>query len=256
MKKTTLKSAKLDKSNAEKELEAACALLDNDPNKPVQLSKAKEKIKAAQDALNQAIVRRDDAKHKEDAARERKEAAKKKASDLQKIKIDVEKQLNEVRTQLTNVQSQLAAIDNQPQQVNNKSQGKAGNAGSKGIIGPEGGLLAGALAILKVIGKVNARNLNQHPIAQKAKWLSIQSLAERGLSYVEGALVGQALQGTPLHQFAILIKTILSTILGEAKENVEVHNRELNEFKKEEKDMQRGRAMPEKQEINSLFQKK
>ena len=102
--------------------------------------------------------------------------------------------------------------------------------------GAGGGYLSAAYGAIAQIAQINKQPISPHPTAQVAKWTSIQSIAERGVAYIEAAILDQTISGTPLHQVAILLKTILNTVLGEARGNVEAHTKTIEEYKKAEKD--------------------
>ena len=108
--------------------------------------------------------------------------------------------------------------------------GQDGNSGTNGS-----GYLDAAIAILRVIEQANKQNIAIHHIARTAKWTSILALAERGLAYIEAAILDQTLKGGPLHQKAIMIKTIFATVQGESRGNMEQANKDGGESQKEKK---------------------
>ncbi|OGI19412.1 MAG: hypothetical protein A3B68_03700 [Candidatus Melainabacteria bacterium RIFCSPHIGHO2_02_FULL_34_12] len=153
--------------------------------------------------------------------------------------------VNRTSTTSSNTSSSSAALGSASVNPSNSSvlSGAASASGPTAALGAAfggagGGYLSAAYGAIEQIAQLNRQPVSPHPTAQVAKWTSIQSIAERGVAYIEAAILDQTLTGTPLHQFAILLKTVLNTVLGEARGNVEGHTKTIEEYKKAEKDTQ------------------
>lgn len=91
-----------------------------------------------------------------------------------------------------------------------------------------------AMVLLAAIGfhsKHNVQSSVTNPVKQLALNLTNKGLSEQATAYLEAALVGSILEGSPINQTIIFLKAQSATLHGEAETNVAYWKEVLNENK-------------------------
>ena len=96
------------------------------------------------------------------------------------------------------------------------------------------GFLAGVKSLLNAIKSAN-QNVNPHPMAQMAKWQTINDLALRAVSLVQKA-IEVAVNGSQAKSNAIALNTAVASTASQATENNNLHRDGMKEHMKEIKD--------------------